>query len=561
VPETRAGTGIVELTRVLAWGPARRSLRAMDLSRAVRLGAFLLLALFFLATLYSIFRPVTAFLWSQPELGPLLSARVLSLAFSLLFLLLLFSSLLSFLGRLVFADDAPFFVASPMPPRDYFSWRLSQAALSAAWVIPLVWFPYLWALRRAVHGGVFFVLWGAIAPLPMAALAAALGAGALCLLVRRLPAERLRAGLFAAAVAAGMAGLLALRFSRPERLADPEQAQTVAAYLAGLDALEPAWWPGTWASRAVMLSLNEPFAALGWWCLSLVAALLAWRGVVAAFGDQAFDFWSKGQESSVRQAGVRRQRAFLSRGRRRAWTFLMERDAVALARAPGQRLQAMLLASLIVLFVFSLGRLPLGNDQGLKDWLYLPVSGVAQIILLAVSARFVFPAGSLERQGSWMLHHAPVGAWDHLKAKVLLFTLLLLPLSLVLGAMVARVFTPNPLAEALGLADFLVLPLTLACLNTGLGVAWAGSGASHAEEVIASPSGVLAMVLGALLVLAQNALLVGPLHEIWWRSMIPQYQVHWWAMVLVGVLWLTLHATAAIVPLRMAKRRIEGMRG
>jgi ABC-2 type transport system permease protein len=512
-----------------------------------------------MATLYSVFRPMTSFLWNQPQLGPLLCARVLSLAFGLLFLLLLFSSLLSFLGRLIYSDDAPFFVASPMDGRDYFRLRLAQSAASAAWAVPLLWFPCLWALKGAVHGGFGFVLWGALAPLPLVFLAASLGAGALCLLVRRLPADRLREGLFGAAVFAGLAFLLALRFSRPERLADPDQARTVAAYLAGLDALEPAWWPGTWASRAVMRALDAPLEAFGWWALSAAAAVACWRAVVASFGSGAFELWTRGQESSGLRGTTRGiGRAFSWDRARPVWRVLLERDAVALLRAPGQRLQAVLLLVLMALFVFSLGRLPLGGDQALKDWLFLPVSGVAQIILLAVSARFIYPAGSLEFHGSWLLHHAPVEPWDHLKAKAVLFGFGLLPLSLVLGGVVALVFSPPWAAEAAGAANFLALPFTLACMNTGLGVAWARRNTGHAEEAISSPQGVLAMVLGILLVLAQNAFAVLPMREAWYARSLPHYSVHWVWLALDGLLWAGMHLAAAAIPLSLAARRIKG---
>lgn len=552
------GLSTRELLSLLGWRPMRRSLKALDAARAVRLAAFGLLTLFFLAVLYGVFRPVTAFLWAQPELGPLLSARVLSLAFSLLFLLLLFSSLLAFLGRLMFSDDAPFFVASPMAPRDYFSLRLAQAAVSSAWVIPLLWFPYLLALGRAVHGGPAFIVWGALAPFPLVALATALGAGALCLLLQRLSPGRLRAGLFAAATLAFLAGLLGLRFARPERLADPEQARTVAAYLSGLNSLEPAWWPGTWAGRAVMRALDAPMQAAAWWLLSVAVAAGAWWAVVRAFGPDAFELWWKGQEAAGGRGSARSRRAFSFTRPPKAWRVLMERDAVALWRAPGQRLQALLLGSLMALFAFSLGRLPLGKDQLLKDWLYLPVSGVAQIILVAVSARFVFPAGSLEKSGAWMLFHAPVRAWDHLRAKATLFSLVLLPLGLGLGVVVVRVFTPGPWALAMGLANFLALSVSLACMNTGLGLAWAAPRAGSAEEVLASPAGVLAMVLGLLLVLGQNLLLVLPMREAYYAGIMPAYPVHTTLLGLDLLLWVSLHAAAVCYPLGMAARRIEG---
>jgi len=160
----------------LSWPPLRRSLQAGTPGQWVRLGAFTLLGLFFAATLGSLFKVLTVTLWQQPQLGPLLSARLLSLLFGLLFVLLLLSTLLAFLSRLLFADDAAFFAASPLPPSDYFSLRLWQACLGSAWMILLLWLPYLWALRRATGYGWAWFAWSLLAPIPLAGLAAGLAA-------------------------------------------------------------------------------------------------------------------------------------------------------------------------------------------------------------------------------------------------------------------------------------------------------------------------------------------------------------------------------------------------
>lgn len=537
--------------------PAWRGIRVSNPSEAVRGLAFLVAGIFFLATLHSIFKPVTAFLWSQPELGPVLSARVLSLAFAVLFGLLAFSSLLAFLGRLVFAEDAVLFAATPLDPTRYFGLRLWQAYFASAWMIVILWFPYLWALRKALGAGWGFVAWGALAPWPLAALATALAAGLLSLLLRTLPPQRLRAGLFGAAVAVGLGALLGLRLVRPERLADPEAAVTVAAYLAGLDRLEPVWSPATWASRAVLRAPGAPWQALGWWLLGLAAAVAAWQAVLRVFGPRAWELWWTGQESGLRGPGRRLGTAFVAPGPRPAWRVLMERDAVALWRGAGQRLQALLLAALITLFVFSLWRLPLGPDESLREMLFLPVCTLAQVILLAVGARFVFPAGSLERPGSWLLFSAPASAWDHLRAKVGLFVLPLLPLSALLGFSVGLVFRPSPTALAVAGVNFLATPFMLACLNTGLGVAWARHDASQPDQVISSPAGVLAMVLSSLVVLAQNLLLALPLREAW-RAQFLRQAPSWAAILFPALLWVLLQAAAAGWPLLAARSRIEG---
>ena len=556
--ERRLGPG--GLLNHLWWRPAVRGLRASSSSEAVRLLAFGLLTLLFLATLYSIFKPVTAFLWSQPELGPVLSARVVSLVFTLLFLMLGFSSLLAFLSRLVFAEDAPLFAASPLPPAVYFEWRLWQAFLASTWMILLLWFPYLWALRKAVGAGPLFFLWGALAPWPLAALASALAAGLLSALVLRLRPQRLRAGLFAVAVIAGLSGLLGLRFARPERLADPQQAQTVAKYLASLDRLEPVWWPATWTSRAVMRSLDAPGEAVLWWLLSVAVAVAVWRIVCSAFGARAWQLWWQGQEGEGEGHGAGGHGAFQFKRRPPAWRVLLERDSLALWRAPGQRLQALLLLTLVVLFVFSLARLPLGEDQGLREMLFLPVCLLAQVILLAVSARFIFPAGSLEKPGAWLLFSAPVPAGDHLKAKVALAVMLLAPLSLLLAGVVVHVFQPGTAALLTGLINFTATPLMLACLDVGLGVSWASPDAGSAEDVVGSPSGVLVMVVGFFILLLQNAVMAVPLREAWMAGMLPQYHLRWPAVGLTLFLWLVLQGLAVGLPLRWAWQRIQGRR-
>ena len=124
----------------LAWAaPSKRAFNTATGAERVRLVAFLLGSFFFVATLYSIFRPVTAFLWNQEELGPVLSARVVTIVFGLLFLLLFLSSLLALLSRLFFSDDAPLFVVTPLNPQTYFEFRLAQTLVGTAWMILPVW--------------------------------------------------------------------------------------------------------------------------------------------------------------------------------------------------------------------------------------------------------------------------------------------------------------------------------------------------------------------------------------------------------------------------------------
>lgn len=520
--------------------------------------AFLLGSAFFIGTLYSIFKPVTAFLWSQEELGPILSARVVTIVFGLLFLLLFLSSLLAFLGRLFFADDAPLFVVTPVAPRAYFEYRLWQTFAGTAWMILPVWMPYLWALRRAMGASWSLIAWGALAPWPMAALACVLAAWLAATVTRFLPPHLLRRGLIAAGVVLGIAALWLLRSARPERLADPESAKTVANYLATLNALEPWWWPPSWASRAVMRFSEAPLEALGWWALALGVALALWRGAARSFGPQAFELWLRFGQGSGSAANKPAGTAFQGPSGRPAWRWLLEREALALWRTPAQRMQALFLASLMGLFVFNLARLPLGDDLDLKQYLFVPVCAFAQLILIAVCARFVFPAGSLESQGAWLIFSAPQRGAEHLKAKLLLFGGSLFTLSLLLAWAVWRVFEPTGVALACGLAGFVAIPWGLASLNLGLGIAWARTDASTPDEVVSSPAGVLVMVMGSFYVLAHALLMAVPMYEYTRGRYFQGYHYNYAAVGLSLAFWAALQAVVIVWPWRAATRKIEG---
>jgi uncharacterized BrkB/YihY/UPF0761 family membrane protein len=543
----------------LAWAaPARRSFSASSGAERVRLAAFFLGSAFFVVTLYSIFRPVTAYLWDQEELGPMLSARVVTIVFGLLFVLLFLSSLLAFLSRIFFAADAPLFLATPLSPKVYFEFRLWQTLLGTAWMILPVWLPYLWALRRAMKASWALVVWGLLAPWPLAALACGLSAATACAVTRVLPPRLLRRGLLFAAVVLGLAALWLLRSARPERLADPESAQTITNYLANLNALEPWWWPPSWASRAVMRFGGAPAQAIAWWGLGLGMAAFVWRMTVGVFGPRAFGLWLQFGQGNTQGSKAKIGRAFSGLGGRAPWRWLLEKEALALWRAPAQRLQALFLASLVGLFVFNLSRLPLGDDADLKQYLFIPTCAFAQLILISVGARFVFPAGSLELPGSWLIFSAPMPSRELLKAKLALFGGILSALSLTLAWAVWKVFQPQGVALAGGLAGFVTAPWILASMNLGLGIAWARSDAGGPDEVISSPAGVLVMVLGSFYILGHALLMAVPMYEAGRAQYLAHYEPNKAALALCLLFWLALQGVAFVWPLVAATRKIEG---
>src|SRR5262245_19521996 len=99
------GFTAADLLLRLAWRPVWRGLGRSQWGERLRLAAFGLGFLFFESLLHGLFRPLVSFLYRQEDLGPVLTARVLGLFFTLICFFLVLSSLLSLLSRVFLAAE------------------------------------------------------------------------------------------------------------------------------------------------------------------------------------------------------------------------------------------------------------------------------------------------------------------------------------------------------------------------------------------------------------------------------------------------------------------------
>lgn len=514
----------LEAWALLTWGPIRRRLRSFGAKEMARLAAFAALGLLFVSAEYGALKAGAAYVWSRPELGPVLGERLLCAAFGVLFLFGVFSAAAAFAGRLASAPDAAFWVAGPADPATHFRVRVLQtgASLFGAWA--LVWAPLVMALRAAWSSGMAFLFWGFLVTLPILALALALGSACACVALRMLSPRRLRAGMAGLSAFGVVACLLALRALGPERLADPERARSAAEYLAGLPALDPPWWPGTWAGKALAEGAAAPASALAWWLLAVAAAGAALWSLDALASAEAHDLWARWSSGAERVRGAGGS-AFQGSARS-AFGLLLEMEWIRLRRAPGFGVQVLLMAGLTSLFALSLARLPFGNDQSLKEWLFLPVCGTAQWILVAAGARFVFPGPSLEASRSWLTRLSPAPLKTELAARAVLGILVLGVPALALAVAVARSLSPGPVALALEFWIFAESTVFLACFFAGLGTAWTRGGTRRAEEILGSTEGVLAMMAGIALVVCSDLGVLPALREAAVRTHQASARIH-----------------------------------
>jgi ABC-2 type transport system permease protein len=391
---------------------ARNGFRS-NRTRAIVLAS--LTALFWIAC-FAFFVRVLAYFRSVGDFGPLLTERLLSLLVATFFAVLAISNTITALTTFYLADEVNLILAAPVSTRRLHHARYVETILSSSWMVVLFGLPAFFAYGLVFHAGPAYYLGAIAAFLPFVAIPASLGVLLTTALVMVVPARRARDGLLVFVGLAIAVGFLIARLLRPERLADPSGLAGFASFLVGFGGHPSPYAPTTWLSN-VLLSLLGLRAAEPVFHLLLLCSTAAMLFVVSAeVVERVFlRAWTKAQQGRV---GEQRERSLAS------WLqplsaplpglsrLLFVKDATVFLRDASQWSQLLLLAALVVIYVYNFNALPVADGTPvaivLRDVAALFNLGLAAFVTTAVAVRFVYPMISLEGRSWWILRSAPV---------------------------------------------------------------------------------------------------------------------------------------------------------
>ena len=231
--------------------------------------------------------------------------------------------------------------------------------------------------------------------------------------------------------------MLLFRFVRPERLARPEGFRSLVDFIAVLRTPTSPLLPSEWVQRAVMGWLTRtarPAAALpalvdggGGVRARRAAAPLALRARVQQGAGERRALGARA--ASIGRVGHAAARA----ARRRCGASWCSRSCALFFRDTTQWSQLILLAVLVVVYVFNIKFLPL-RGEGITFFLVNVVPFLnlvlAGFVLASIAARFIFPGVSLEGRTLWLLRSSPLPMRELLWSKFWVGTLPLLVLAL-----------------------------------------------------------------------------------------------------------------------------------
>lgn len=563
------GTLIGDIRRLLR--PRVLPLRARGPARATRGGSYRLLAVagigsLFWAGLFAVSYRVLRYFNGIEDIGDLLAYKLLAMILMVSFALMLFSGVLTALSRLYLSRDLDLVHAMPVPKHHLFLARWLDATVESSWMVLVFTAPVFLAYGWVFGSGPAYYGLTVLAMALLAAIASALAALAVALAVMVVPAARMRSVVLLIGVLLFVILYLAVRLSRPEQLVDPEVFDSVLLYLTELQAPAAPFLPSTWASDAVQAALKGAVGT-SLFHLALSATAAATMVCVLALLADALYFrgFSRTQTAAARVIRGRRWSERLFRPLPGPVRALAVKEVTTFLRDQTQWTQLFLIAALLVIYIYNFGALPLDKSpiqtvylQNLFAFLNM---ALALFVLTAVTARFAYPAVSLEREAFWLVKASPVSLRTFLAIKFCIYYLPLLLLTEILVVGTNLLLKVTPFMMLLSSVTVFCLVPGIVAIGIGLGAAYPDFKAENPTQTVTSFGGLVFMITCAALIGAVILLEAGPVYRIFMAGVhgreLPAGIWAWTAGSFAFAL--ALSVAAVVLPLRFGLRRLSSV--
>jgi ABC-2 type transport system permease protein len=390
----------------------RNRVRRLGRNGRARVAGFGLLGLAFGYGIYALFHRALSYFLSVPELGPVLTYKLLGMVFVTFFSILLFSNIVASLSTFFLSRELDRLVAAPLSMRSFFYGRLAETVLDSSWMVLLFSAPAFLAYG-VVHdtGPAFYVVTALTLP-PFLVIPAALGVVITTVLVNVFPARRTRDILVLLSILAVAILYLMFRMMRPERLVNPEGFADFAAFLSAMQTPQWPFLPSTWATEVLFpllgLRRGDP--------IFYYALLASTAGVVCMASEAAVSRlylrgWTKAQEGRASRLTRRplweRALALLTSPLHTHTSILIAKEVKTFFRDTSQWSQLILLLALVVVYVYNFSVLPIAGSPLVTFYFKNVIAflnlGLAALVIAAVAARFVYPSFSIEGRAFWLL--------------------------------------------------------------------------------------------------------------------------------------------------------------
>ncbi|MBI5883320.1 MAG: hypothetical protein HZB91_09480 [Elusimicrobia bacterium] len=541
-------------------------LRSLSAYEWVRNLAFTAAGLGLLYGLYSGFHRLLAYLTTVELIGRLLIWKLTAMMMLTTFSMVSVSGMLVSLTTLYFSFDLRFLMQAPLEISDIFIEKSLESIFFSSWMIGLVLLPFITALAQVSGYGWDFHAAFIVLLLPFLALAASMGIAFTLILLYLFPSSRTRDAIYVIATLSLTLVYALIRFAEPEKLIRPDALHVVADYLNFLQAPTARYAPSWWLTKGLS-SYASGKTAVFWRCCGLLyASASCVYGLLLLLASRVyFAGYSGAQEGFLRRLKAPLGPLLETRvgrwlGADQAVSILFWRERKCFFRDVKHWSQILLILGLIFVYIYSVKRLPLDN-QDLRSAISFLNVGVAGFVIAALGLRFTFPAISLEGRSWWVVRSSPVSLPGLMRQKYLFSAIPMTLVALALGVMTNILLEADPFTSLLSLSTLLVMTWAIVAMGIGYGALFPMFNVENIHQIESSLGGFVYMTSSLAYVGFSIMILSWPM-QMHFRERFGKVAAWDWRIAAVcAAAMVLLNGAAFLVPWAMGRRKLEAYEG
>jgi ABC-2 type transport system permease protein len=291
------------------------------------------------------------------------------------------------------------------------------------------------------------------------------------------------------------------------------------------------------------------------------AFIVLGAGLHARLYPAGFSKAQEGAEKFVRGRSWQGPLNFLLAGLPASRREFILKDIRLFFRDTTQWSQLILLAVLLIVYIFNIKSLPLFSGEKIPFFLVSLVvflnQGLAGFVLSAVAARFIFPAVSLEGRQMWLLRSSPLDLRALLWSKYWTGTIPLLAVAITAATNI--ILRATPFMMGVSLVTIVLLTLAISALALGFGALYPRFDTENAAQIPTSFGGLVFMMTAILLLGIVILIEASPVMDYLRAQLAGRpVQVSRSMLAAFGLVF-AICLAATVIPLRLGLRRMEKM--
>ena len=400
------------------------------------------IVLFCIGLCYAIFNitlRVVTYFHMQDELGIILSLKVFQMAWILIFIMLIFSSMVSSISSIYLSEDNEIVFSAPISTVNLFFMRYISGTIYTSWMMIIFSLPIFATYGIVFQTPVTYWFLMVLTLLSITLTSTCLSTLLTIVLVKFFPARHTKDIILYLSLCFGVLIIFLIRLLQPEDMVYYDKYGHLVDYLSKISNPVAPYLPASWASNFLSLYLLD--LEIDWLLFSL---LLLTPMVLYILGEWCMKVWffsgySKSQESF---GGTHRfaKKQLYKPG---IWKWIFNKESKVFLRDSVEWSQLFMIAALVVIYLYNFKLLPIEQGALSEQFIINLISflniGLAGFIMTALSARFVFSSIGSEGGAFYHIKSSPISLRRFLLYKYFFYAIPFTILSLTLIIMSNRI--------------------------------------------------------------------------------------------------------------------------